>query len=92
MISVNYNDMVVMDYLDKYESTTNINKIELNDDFIHVSSEHGNKLFEMIMKCCKLLRNHYELLNRNEEKNKLKEKRIFKDKIKMLILSKTSSM
>ena len=91
MISVNYNDMVVMDYLDKYESTTNINKIELNDDFIHVSSEHGNKLFEMIMKCCKLLRNHYELLNRNEEKNKLKEKRIFKDKIKMLILSKTSS-
>ena len=92
MISVNYNDMVTMDYLDKYESTTNINKIELKDDFIHVRSEHGNKLFEMIMKSSKLLRKHYDLLNRNKEKIKKKEKKIFKDKLKMIILSKTSGV
>ena len=92
MISINYNDMVVTDYLDKYEATSNINKIELKDDFIHVSSEHGNKLFEMIMKCCKLLRKHYELLNRNEEKIKSKEKKLFRDKLKMLILSQTSNV
>ena len=91
MISVNYNDMVVMNYLDNYQNTTNINKIELKDDFIHVSSEHGNKLFEMIMKCCNLLKKHYELLNNNEEKRKENEKKIIKDKIKMIKLMKISS-
>ena len=92
MIAVSYNDIVVMEYLDKYENTSNINKIELNDDFIHVSSEHGNKLFEMIMKCSELLKKHFDLLNRNEEVIKEKEKKLIKDKIKMLILSKTNNV
>ena len=55
MISVNYNDIVVMNYLDKFENPLNINIIELKEDFIHESSEHGNKLFEMIMKSNELL-------------------------------------
>ena len=92
MIAVSYNDIVVMEYLDKYESTSNINSIELKDDFIHVSSEHGNKLFEMIMKCSHLLRKHYDLLNKNEEIIKEKEKKLIKDKIKMLILSKSNNV
>ena len=92
MISVQYNDIVVMDYLDKYEDIININKIELKDDFIHVSSEHGNKLFEMIIKSCKLLKKHYDLLNNNEEIVKTKEKKIIKDKLKMKQLSKSANV
>ena len=92
MISINYNDMIVVDYLDKYETTSNINRIELKDDFIHVSSEHGTKLFEMVMKSCKLLKKHYDLINSNEEIIKKKEKRIIRDKLKMQKLSKTSNV
>ena len=92
MISVTYNDLVVINYLDNYENTSNINKIELKDDFIHVSSEHGNKLFEMVMKCCELLKKHYELLNNNEDKIKEKEKKIIKDKIKMIKLMREGNV
>ena len=83
MISVAYNDIVVMDYLDKYKDVSNINSIELKDDFIHVTSEHGSKLFEMIMKSCSLIKKHFDLLNRNEEIIMNKEKKLFKDKKKM---------
>ena len=83
MISVNYNDLVVMDYLDKYKSTTNINKIDLKEDFIHVSSEYGNKLFKMVMKSCELLKKHYNLLNVNQENIKDEIKKINKSKNKM---------
>ena len=83
MISVAYNDIVVMDYLDKYKDTSNINSIELKDDFIHVTSDHGSKLFEMIMKSCSLIKKHFDLLNRNEEIIMNKEKKLFKDKKKM---------
>jgi hypothetical protein len=80
MISVNYNDIVVMNYLDKYEKASNINSIELKEDFIHQSSEHGNKLFEMIMKSSELLKRHYDLLNNNEEIIKENQKKLIKDK------------
>ena len=92
MISVNYNDMIVMNYLDKYENISNINNIELKEDFIHVSSEHGNKLFEMVMKSNELLKRHYDLLNNNEDIIKENEKKLIKDKIKMqkLISTKTT--
>ena len=83
MISVAYNDIVIMDFLDKYENISNINKLELNDDFIHVTSDHGTKLFEMIMKSCFLIKKHYDLLNKNEEIVMDKEKKLFKDKKKM---------
>ena len=88
MISVNYNDLVVMDYLDTYQNTLNIKKIELNNDFLHVSSDHGNKLLKMIMKSCELLKRHYDLLNKNEEIIKEKEKKLIKDKknLKKLML------
>ena len=56
-----------MDYLDQFENVINIDTIEIQDDFIHQSSEHGKKLFEMIMKSNELLKRHYDLLNTNEE-------------------------
>ena len=92
MISVNYNDIVVMNYLDKFENPLNINIIELKEDFIHESSEHGNKLFEMIMKSNELLKRHYDLLNTNEEVIKENEKKLIRDRIKMqkIILTKTN--
>ena len=83
MISVNYNDIIVMDYLDSHKDVLKIDKINLNDDFIHVSSEHGNNLLKMITKFCDLLKNHYDLLNINEEIIKEKEKKLFRDKRKM---------
>ena len=90
MISVNYNDMIVMNYLDKYENITNINSIELSEDFMHVSSDHGNKLFEMVMKTNEFLKRHYDLLNNNEDIIKENEKKLIKDKKKMqkLLLSR----
>ena len=92
MISVNYNDIVVMDYLDKYENTTNIDSIELKEDFIHQSSEHGNKLFEMVMKSNELLKRHYDLLNNNEKVMKGNEKKLIRDKkqIEKIILTKSN--
>ena len=85
MISVYYNDIVVMDYLDSHKNAIKIKTITLNDDFIHVSSEHGNNLLKMITKFCDLLKSHYNLLNNNEEIIKEKEKKLFKDKRKMEI-------
>jgi len=88
MISVYYNDIIVMDYLDSHKNTVKIEKINLDDDFIHVSSEHGNNLLKMITKFCDLLKSHYNLLNNNEEIIKEKEKKLFKDKIKLQKLAK----
>ena len=94
MISVAYNDIILMNYLDKYKNISNINNIELNDDFIHVTSEHGTKLFEMIMKSCCLIKKHYDLLNKNEKMIFEKDKKLLKDKMKMEKLnnSKNSSV
>ena len=72
-----------MDYLDKYENISNINSIELKDDFIHVTSNHGTKLFEMIMKSCELVKKHYDLLNKYEDILANKNTKLFKDKMKM---------
>ena len=83
MISVAYNDLVIMEYLDKYKDISNINKIEIKTDFIHVQSDHGTKLFEMIMKSCGLIKKHYDLLNKNEDILSNKDSKLFKDKKKM---------
>ena len=83
MISVAYNDIIVMEYLDKYKNTSNINNIELKDNFIHVTSKHGTKLFEMIMKSCELMKKHYDLLNKYEDILSNKNTKLFKDKMKM---------
>ena len=83
MMSVVYNDIIVMDYLDKYENISNINSVELKDDFIHVKSNHGTKLFEMIMKSCELVKKHYDLLNKYEDILANKNTKLFKDKMKM---------
>ena len=83
MISVAYNDLIMMNYLDENKNTSNINSIELKEDFIHVTSDYGTKLFEMIMKSCILIKKHYDLLNKNDEMIKNKEKKLFKDKKKM---------
>ena len=83
MISVSYNDIIIMNYLDKYKNISNINKLELKEDFIHVTSDHGTKLFEMVMKSCYLIKKHYDLLNKNEEIIMKKETKLMKDKKKM---------
>ena len=69
LISVSYNDIVVMDYLTKYKKYTTIDGIKPLDDFIHVKSMCGNSLYQMILKSCDILRKHYELIPRKKEEN-----------------------
>ena len=69
MISVAYNDIVVMEYLNKYKKYTNIDSIKPIDDFIHVKSMFGNALYQIILKSCDILRRHYELIPKKRDEN-----------------------
>ena len=69
MISVSYNDMVVLDYLTKYKKATNINSIKQLDDFIHVKSMCGGALYQIILKSCNFFRRHYGLIPKRREEN-----------------------
>jgi hypothetical protein len=69
MISVSYNDIVVMEYLNKYKKYTNIDSIKPIDDFIHVKSMFGNALYQIILKSCDILRRHYELIPKKRDEN-----------------------
>ena len=72
LISVSYNDIVVMDYLNKYKKYTIIDRIKPLDDFIHVKSMCGAALYQMILKSCDILGKHYELIpKKREEKNNI---------------------
>jgi len=72
MISVNYNDLVIEDYL-------NGTKKEIGK-FIHAKSEHGNKLLSIILKNCDLITKHYKILIKPSlnEKSEEERKRLIK--------------
>ena len=68
MIAVSYNDLIIMDYLNKYKHESSIEDIKSLDDFIHVKNEGGSALFQIIIKCCDILKIHYERLPKRGEK------------------------
>ena len=68
MIAVSYNDLIIMDYLHKYKDKISIESIKSIDDFIHVKNKGGSALFQIIIKCCDLLKRHYDRLPKRGEK------------------------
>ena len=71
IICVNYNDITIMEFLEKYKNYSIIkNEIENYTDLIHVNSEHGNMLFTMVIKSSIFFKKHYELIQKNEEPDK----------------------
>ena len=65
-ISVNYNDNIIRDYLDKDKKINN---------FIHKKNEEGDLLFRMIIKSTEILKKHYDLLLKNDiDENSIEEK------------------
>ncbi len=69
MIPVSYNDIIVMEYLNKHKNTKNIEKIKPLDEFMHVKSKCGIGLYQIILKSCDLLRMHYEKIPKSNTKN-----------------------
>ena len=63
MIGIDYNDQVIEEYFDK-------GKFEHN--FIHVLSEHGQILFQMILKAHFAVVKHYQIIGNDEIKKDLK--------------------
>ena len=59
LIGVNYNDNVVYSYLTKSKVNT-FDKSKLVDEFIHVKSEQNGMLFKIIVRGCRLIREHYK--------------------------------
>ena len=66
ILSVSYNDLTVMEYLDKNNNIINIEKIQPLDDFIHSKSEHGSMLFKMLLRTCEIFKIHYELIEKED--------------------------
>ena len=91
MISINYNDLVIEDYL-------NSTKKDIGK-FIHSKSEHGNKLLSIILKNCDLITKHYKILikpslDKKSDEEKKREKKVRKHFLKMQdkIASKTTGV
>ena len=91
MITINYNDLVIEDYLNGI--TKNIGK------FIHSKSEHGNKLLSIILKNCDLITKHYQILikpslDQKSEEEKKRERKLQRHFLKMQdkIASKTTGV
>ena len=81
MISISYNDLIVMDYLNKYKNETSIENINPIDDFIHIKGMVGSSMFQIIIKSCDILKDHYNRIPKRREKiNNLKTKEIQLDK------------
>ena len=68
MVVVSYNDLTLMDYFNYYEKETLIEKIKPIDDFIHVNSDHGSALFQIIIKSSYFLKKHYDQLPKRGNK------------------------
>jgi hypothetical protein len=74
MIAVNYNDIIIEDYLN--------NKREKDiGKFIHSKSDHSSKLLSIVLKNCDLLTKHYNILikpslDKKSEEEKKREKHI----------------
>ena len=67
MFTVTYNDLTVMEYLDKNKNIIKIDKIEELEDFIHTKSEHGGMLFKMLLRTCEIFKIHYDLIEKEDE-------------------------
>ena len=91
MIAVNYNDIIIENYLDKNDSTL--------DKFIHVRNDHSVKLLSMVFKNCEVLIKHFKLLVKpgldnktDEEKKREKHRRKHLIAMKEKILSQTTGV
>ena len=67
MFTVSYNDLTVMEYLDKNLNVQDVLNIEEIGDFIHSKSEHGGMLFKMVLRTCEIFKIHYELIEKEDE-------------------------
>jgi len=94
ILAVNYNDLIIEEYLENaHKRTIKIGK------FIHANSEHSNKLFSIILKNCDLITKHYKILIKPslDEKSKEEQKRQLKIQKHLLaiqtrILSQTTGV
>ena len=78
MFTVSYNDLTVMEYLDKNKDVKEIDKIKELGDFIHSKSEHGSMLFKMVLRTCEIFKIHYELIEKEDESKETSEEFIEK--------------
>ena len=92
MITVNYNDLVIEEYL---EST----KSNFPDKFIINTTDHSKKLLMINFKNCDIIKKHYDLLikpeaDKKSEKEKKREEKLRKHLLKMQqkILSNTTGI
>ena len=80
MFTVSYNDLTVMEYLDKNLNVQDVLNIEEIGDFIHSKSEHGGMLFKMVLRTCEIFKIHYELIEKEDESKENVEEYIEKKK------------
>ena len=64
ILSINYNDISIMEYLDTNDS------LKLKD-FIHVKSEYGGMLLKMTLRNCEIVQKHYKLIENSEGEHPL---------------------
>ena len=89
-ISVNYNDNIIRDYIEKGKKINN---------FIHKKNEEGDLLFRMIIKSTEILKKHYDLLlkkdideNSFEEKNRIEKLNEHKNKFEINSLNQKADL
>ena len=75
MITVSYNDIIIINYLDENKKQNEKNSIKEIKDFIHVNSDYGNLLFKMVLKSCDILKKHYNLIKKKEIEQDEEEKK-----------------
>ena len=76
MIAVNYNDIVIEEYLKN-------NKYKQIGRFIHAKNDHCNKLLSIVLKNCDLMTKHYKILikpnlDKKSEEEQKRERRVIK--------------
>ena len=92
MISVNYNDLVIEENLEKSQRN-------FPDVFINVTTKHSKKLLVIIYKNCDIIKKHYDLLIKPEADQKSPEEIMREEKLRkhllymqQQILSKTTGV
>ena len=84
MFTVSYNDLTVMEYLDKNKNVIKIVNIEQLEDFIHSKSEHGSMIFKILLRSCDIFKIHYELIEKEDKTKEINEDYIEKIREKKL--------
>ena len=84
MFTVSYNDLTVMEYLDKNKNVITIVNIEQLEDFIHSKSEHGSMIFKILLRSCDIFKIHYELIEKEDKTKEINEDYIEKIREKKL--------